>query len=66
MLSQAKPFALLPGAGMSIEVYIPTAEKPYMFGGILGRDEVYAGILKEMERGQQLQQRRGSDDIKKD
>ncbi|XP_022109820.1 GRAM domain-containing protein 4-like isoform X2 [Acanthaster planci] len=47
-IEKVKPFFLLPGPGMSIEVRLVSEEKPYVFGAILNRDEVYAVILRQV------------------
>eukprot|EP00794_Sanderia_malayensis_P006066 gene6066-6768_t len=45
-VNKSKPFSILPGSGMSIEVMTKTNEKPFLFGAMMGRDEAYESILK--------------------
>ncbi|XP_038054271.1 GRAM domain-containing protein 4-like isoform X2 [Patiria miniata] len=47
-IEKAKPFFLMPGSGMSIEIRVVSEEKPYIFGAILNRDEVHAVILRQV------------------
>jgi len=44
---QAKPFAVLPGSGMAIEISLKYSDKPVIFGAILHRDQVYRCILDQ-------------------
>lgn len=44
-LAKAKPYSILPGSGMSIEVKV-VGDKVFMFGAIVYRDEVYDSILQ--------------------
>ncbi|XP_019860300.1 PREDICTED: GRAM domain-containing protein 4-like [Amphimedon queenslandica] len=46
-ICKAKPFAVLPGSGMSIEVTVKGREKPYLFGAILHRDQAYLSICDQ-------------------
>lgn len=41
---KAKPIPIMPGTGMAIEVCVSGVDKPYIFGGIIGRGEVYESI----------------------
>lgn len=41
---QAKPIAIMPGTGMALEVNVRGLDKPYIFGGIIGRDDVFESI----------------------
>uniref|UniRef100_A0A1I8GHX1 PRT_C domain-containing protein n=1 Tax=Macrostomum lignano TaxID=282301 RepID=A0A1I8GHX1_9PLAT len=50
VLLQTKPFAWLPGGGMSIEVQIFGVEKPLTFGAIIGRDEVFESLMEAGKR----------------
>lgn len=43
---KAKPFAVLPGSGMSVEVTLKSREK-YLFSAILNRDQAYQAILDQ-------------------
>lgn len=43
-LNKAKPIAIMPGTGMALEFNVRGVEKPYIFGAIIGRDEVYESI----------------------
>nr|XP_058960908.1 GRAM domain-containing protein 4-like isoform X1 [Pocillopora verrucosa] len=43
-LSKAKPIAIMPGTGMALEVNVRGLDKPYIFGGIIGRDDVFESI----------------------
>ncbi|XP_033647620.1 GRAM domain-containing protein 4-like [Asterias rubens] len=47
-IEKAKPFFLLPGHGMSIEIQVALEDKPFVFGAILNRDEVFAVILRQV------------------
>lgn len=40
-LEKAKPYAWMPGGGMAVEVTVAGSEKPYLFGAMINRDEVY-------------------------
>lgn len=44
-ISKAKPFQILPGSGMSIEVFMKE-EKSYLFAAIFSRDEVFKDIIE--------------------
>ncbi|EDO36145.1 predicted protein [Nematostella vectensis] len=44
-LSKFKPIGIMPGTGMSIEVEVKNVDKPYIFGAMMGRDEVYDSIM---------------------
>ncbi|CAG5117478.1 unnamed protein product [Candidula unifasciata] len=44
-LEKAKPYSWMPGGGMAIEIAVVGNEKPYIFGAIMNRDEVFEGIL---------------------
>lgn len=44
-VEKAKPYAWMPGGGMSIEVTVQDQDKPYMFGAILNRDECFDSIV---------------------
>ncbi|KAL5015261.1 hypothetical protein ScPMuIL_009531 [Solemya velum] len=44
-LEKAKPYSLLPGRGMAIEITLAGSEKSFVFGGILNRDEVFQSIV---------------------
>ncbi|XP_019855670.1 PREDICTED: GRAM domain-containing protein 4-like isoform X2 [Amphimedon queenslandica] len=46
-ICKAKPFAVLPGSGMSIEVTVKGREKPYLFGAILHHDQAYLSICDQ-------------------
>lgn len=35
----------MPGSGISIEIYTLTYERPYLFGAMLSRDEVFDSII---------------------
>lgn len=39
----------MPGRGMSIEVTVLGDEKPFLFSGLVGRDDVYREIQLAME-----------------
>jgi hypothetical protein len=52
-VQKCKPFAFLPGKGMAIEIAIADQERPYVFGAIMSREEVYLTIL-EAGRAAQL------------
>jgi hypothetical protein len=43
-IGKAKPFAVLPGTGMCIEVTLKSSEK-YLFGAILNRDQTLGSVL---------------------
>ncbi|KAL9959274.1 hypothetical protein ACROYT_G032584 [Oculina patagonica] len=43
-ISKAKPIGIMPGTGMALEVHVRGVEKPYIFGGIIGRDDVFESI----------------------
>jgi len=43
-IAKAKPIPIMPGTGMAIEVCVSGVDKPYIFGGIIGRGEVYESI----------------------
>lgn len=45
--AKAKPFAVLPGSGMSLEVTLKNNEKPVIFGAILHRDQAYQSICDQ-------------------
>ncbi|XP_035677494.1 GRAM domain-containing protein 4-like isoform X1 [Branchiostoma floridae] len=44
-LEKAKALPFMPGNGMSLEVKVNNAEKPYLFGAMINRDEVYDQVL---------------------
>ncbi|GFO42889.1 gram domain-containing protein 4-like [Plakobranchus ocellatus] len=44
-LEKAKPYGWIPGGGMAIEIAVVGNDKPYVFGTILNRDEVYDTIM---------------------
>ncbi|XP_064400185.1 GRAM domain-containing protein 4-like isoform X2 [Halichondria panicea] len=46
LVKKAKPFAVLPGSGMSIEITCSNRKK-YLFSAILGRDQVCRNILDQ-------------------
>lgn len=46
---QAKPFQFMPGHGMSIEVTLFGEEKPYLFSGLVGRDNICREIQLAIE-----------------
>ncbi|PIK62813.1 putative GRAM domain-containing protein 4 [Apostichopus japonicus] len=48
-VGKAKPFQFMPGRGMSIEVTVLGEEKPFLFSGLVGRDDVYREIQLAME-----------------
>ncbi|XP_068759014.1 GRAM domain-containing protein 4-like [Montipora capricornis] len=43
-LTKAKPIPIMPGTGMALEVHVHGIDKPYIFGGIIGRDEAFESI----------------------
>ncbi|KAJ7377647.1 GRAM domain-containing protein 4 [Desmophyllum pertusum] len=43
-ISKAKPIGTMPGTGMALEIYVKGVEKPYIFGAIIGRDDVFESI----------------------
>jgi len=43
-ISKAKPIGIMPGTGMALEVHVRGVDKPYIFGGIIGRDDVFESI----------------------
>lgn len=43
-ISKAKPIGIMPGTGMALEVHVRGVEKPHIFGGIIGRDDVLESI----------------------
>ncbi|KAJ8302074.1 hypothetical protein KUTeg_021061 [Tegillarca granosa] len=43
-ISKAKPYSLLPGTGMALDIVV-TGDKHFVFGGIINRDEAYDSIL---------------------
>ncbi|KAK7503524.1 hypothetical protein BaRGS_00005063 [Batillaria attramentaria] len=43
-LEKAKPYGWMPGGGMAIEVTVAGSDKPYLFGAMINRDEVYDSI----------------------
>lgn len=43
-LLKAKPIGIMPGTGMAIEVQLRGIDKPYIFGAIIGRDDVFDNI----------------------
>jgi len=43
-ISKAKPIGIIPGTGMALEIHVRGVEKPYIFGGIIGRDDVFESI----------------------
>ncbi|ELT94791.1 hypothetical protein CAPTEDRAFT_226159 [Capitella teleta] len=47
---RSKPYWLLPGPGMSIDICVSGFEKPYVFGTILNRDETYANIVNHAKK----------------
>ncbi|XP_033115021.1 GRAM domain-containing protein 4-like [Anneissia japonica] len=51
-LEKMKPFSFLPGSGMSIEIHVSSVEKPYVFGAIINRDEVFNQILQVAQAAQ--------------
>jgi hypothetical protein len=44
---KAKPFAVLPGSGMALELTLKNSDKPLMFGAILNRDQTLESILEQ-------------------
>jgi len=43
-INKAKPIGIMPGTGMALEVHVRGVEKPYIFGAIIGRDDVFESI----------------------
>lgn len=48
-VERAKPFQFMPGHGMSIEVTLFGEEKPYLFSGLVGRDNICREIQLAIE-----------------
>ncbi|KAK7102250.1 GRAM domain-containing protein 4-like isoform X2 [Littorina saxatilis] len=44
-VEKAKPYPWMPGGGMAIEVAVAGSDKPYIFGAMINRDEVYDSIM---------------------
>lgn len=44
-LEKAKPYSWMPGGGMAIEVAVAGSDKPYVFGAMINRDEVFESIM---------------------
>ncbi|XP_012935583.1 GRAM domain-containing protein 4 isoform X2 [Aplysia californica] len=56
-LEKARPYSWMPGGGMAIEIVVVGNEKPFVFGCMLSRDELYdsiceAGLKKLSESSQ--------------
>lgn len=47
-ISKAKSGGIIPGTGTALEVHVRGVDKPYVFGGIIGRDDIIESITLRM------------------
>lgn len=47
-ISKAKSSGIMPGTGTALEVHVRGVDKSYIFGGIIGRDDVLENITLQM------------------
>lgn len=47
-ITKARPFGIMPGAGTALEVHVRGVDKPYIFGGLIGRDDVFDSITLQI------------------